>query len=331
VSCQPRSLTGYKKCPRNHCQGRPRGFLTGKYTMMAIVIITAPDTAPPVLPPVSPPKTGTRLDMIDQRIVTAVAEHGVVKLWPRLNEIAKEEGVTGRQRVRAAAMYLYRRVRRLIKAGILVGAGRNCIAVPGAWCPVPYRHRPRRTTVVARKLQRAGSGATASPASQLSISAQAVGNQLFRQNSVSSELPDAPMKTETVPTKGQISAAARHLASLPRKRRKRWTGWLHGRHTHWGQLVELPDGRLAPLTWANRGRVLVLNPDSEPDNESFPWVALWERDVKLHRNPAAVALGKLKRGVAERPSEIKAASARKNGSMPCRPGKRRGRPRKYEK
>jgi hypothetical protein len=49
--------------------------------------------------------------------------------------------------------------------------------------------------------------------------------------------------------------------------------------------------------------------------------------VDVVRNPHAVLLGRLKAGTVERPSALKAASARRNGRQPPRPGRRRGRPR----
>ncbi len=48
-------------------------------------------------------------------------------------------------------------------------------------------------------------------------------------------------------------------------------------------------------------------------------------DFDLTKVRLIVAPGYLKKGMKERPSARKAASARRNGKAPCRPGKRRGR------
>jgi len=49
--------------------------------------------------------------------------------------------------------------------------------------------------------------------------------------------------------------------------------------------------------------------------------------LRRYRLPEAVLLGHLKRGKKERASAVKAASSRRNGAMPVRPGSRgRGRP-----
>ena len=65
------------------------------------------------------------------------------------------------------------------------------------------------------------------------------------------------------------------------------------------------------------------------DDGTFLHVYMPTEAVVLWKHPAAVALGALKRGVKERKSTLKAATARANGSKPAGIGKVRGRPGKY--
>lgn len=146
-------------------------------------------------------------------------------------------------------------------------------------------------------------------------------------------------------TPENITAAAQQLARLPRNTKRRYTGWVHRRHCKRGQLVIFSDGVVGELIWASRGRVLVHCQDDEEGDKIDPndfaacqrdyykrlrHFAARERDVQLYKLPSAVVLGALKAGCVERPSERKGAACRANGAMPCRPGRRRGRPRKLE-
>jgi hypothetical protein len=124
-----------------------------------------------------------------------------------------------------------------------------------------------------------------------------------------------------------ISTAAATLGSLPKGQRRRWTGWIGRDHLWRGQRVILPNGVVAEVYGIVRGLAAVQWPDP-----------LWIEGVRcavlpvdrliVYKNPAARLMGKLKSGCVENPSERKAAACRRNGSMPCGPGKRRGRPRR---
>jgi len=50
--------------------------------------------------------------------------------------------------------------------------------------------------------------------------------------------------------------AARSLAQLPRKRKRRWTGWIDGRHCWRDQEILLPDGSKVSLDGAVRQQVI---------------------------------------------------------------------------
>jgi len=125
-----------------------------------------------------------------------------------------------------------------------------------------------------------------------------------------------------------IRSAAKSLGSSKKKRRSAWTGCIQNERVRKGQRVILPNGTIAMVCRALRGKVICCweDPHSIPKScaASFKDTAL-----KLYKDPAAVLLGSLKKGVTEKKSHAKSEAARKNGSKPPRPGNRpRGRPRK---
>ncbi|HEY6180863.1 MAG TPA: hypothetical protein VIW67_01390, partial [Terriglobales bacterium] len=88
-----------------------------------------------------------------------------------------------------------------------------------------------------------------------------------------------------------------------------------------------PDNRVVVLKAAIRNEVAVMWQDPRQiDPVQF---ALFRADqVRVLKSPAAVLLGSLKRGIKEQPSEKKRLACRRNGLRPCKPGRRRGRPKK---
>jgi hypothetical protein len=124
-----------------------------------------------------------------------------------------------------------------------------------------------------------------------------------------------------------VSSAAAALARLPRKRKRPWSGWLHGKHLRRDDLVVVPNGQVRRIYGAVRGDVIVLK---HPLPESgLPAEIFRAADLKLYKNPDAVIIGSLKRGRKESPSQKKREACRLNGCKPPKPGSRpRGRPRK---
>jgi hypothetical protein len=123
--------------------------------------------------------------------------------------------------------------------------------------------------------------------------------------------------------------AARTLGSLPKRRKKIWTGWAG--HTHfWRGRAAVLDGRVVEVMGILRGQALVTWSDPM-------WLEGIRRQVvpveqlSVYRNPAAAWLGRMKLGCTERKSEAKATTARSNGCRPCGEGKKRGRPAKSAK
>jgi hypothetical protein len=113
-----------------------------------------------------------------------------------------------------------------------------------------------------------------------------------------------------------------------RKKLKTWTGYLADGQRAWrGLRVILPNGRIALIYGVVRGWVGVTW-DDPAAREGLGMARLRVEEVTPYKLPAAVALGRGKRGKKERPSIAKRLAAQANGCMPTRSGKKRGRPRK---
>jgi hypothetical protein len=134
-----------------------------------------------------------------------------------------------------------------------------------------------------------------------------------------------------------LAASAQHerrslagfiLGLLPKKPKRNWTGWIRGLHFWRGRKVILPDGGVGPVYGCVRSKVIVRV------EEPLSILGFVDRvydanDLRVFKVPAAVELGKGKRGIRERPSAIKRESSPINGHAPSRPGSRpRGRPRR---
>jgi hypothetical protein len=120
-----------------------------------------------------------------------------------------------------------------------------------------------------------------------------------------------------------LTEAARALASRPRGKRKKWSGYVNGERVWRGRQIELPGGVSAYCYGALRGVVVwSFHPTCLPGEigEPLGWGALPQEAVRLVRNSDAQLLGRRKRGVRERWSEVKKASARNNGRKPSTPG-----------
>jgi hypothetical protein len=129
-------------------------------------------------------------------------------------------------------------------------------------------------------------------------------------------------------TRKRRSVAACALGLLPKKPKRVWTGWVRGQHYWRGRKVILPGGTVGSVYGCVRSKVIVRSDDP------FSITGFVDRvydadDLVVYKVPAAIVLGKGKRGVKERPSAIKARTSRINGCFPPRSQSRpRGRPRK---
>jgi hypothetical protein len=128
-----------------------------------------------------------------------------------------------------------------------------------------------------------------------------------------------------------VSIAARQLALLQRQPKRIWSGYIGDKRAFRDMAILLPNGRQAWVFGVQRQQVVFtaeLNgPVGAVDGIGKSWGVVAAASVRIVRNPYASVLGREKRGRRERRSELKIASARANGRMPARRG-RRGRPRK---
>jgi hypothetical protein len=124
----------------------------------------------------------------------------------------------------------------------------------------------------------------------------------------------------------QRSKAASVLGSLAKRQPKKWTGWIGQEHFWRGRRVVLPGGQVAEVYGVVRQQV--ISKWHDPYSVDPLKIAVFGAgDVTVFKLPAAVALGRCKRGTRERPSTAKAATSRLNGHEPPRRGSRpRGRP-----
>jgi hypothetical protein len=171
--------------------------------------------------------------------------------------------------------------------------------------------------------QTAGSNGVATLRTGGGAGGQPIQNKLVSANSV---VGVGSPKTQSARSPAEeVSAAARLIAKRPRPWKRKWTGVLHGERIRRRSLVRVPGGDVLPLYTVLRGKVYIVAPESS--GRRFTRYNAGE--VQRIKNPAAVVLGGLKRGVTEVKSAAKAAAARANGCQPPRPGSRpRGRPRR---
>lgn len=143
------------------------------------------------------------------------------------------------------------------------------------------------------------------------------------------ELEHLRAALKTLKTKKTRSIAGFVLGSLPKKPKRVWTGWIQGVHYWRGRRVILPDGSVGSVYGAVRNQVIVRLEDPL-SILGFADRVYSVDELRVFKIPAAMELGKGKRGIQESKSERKAAAARINGCAPVRLGNRpRGRPRKH--
>ncbi|HEY3855688.1 MAG TPA: hypothetical protein VGO67_14965 [Verrucomicrobiae bacterium] len=300
-----------------------------------ISVFAAPPNAPQVfIQPPGPPNP-PRLDRLDHRLIEVVREEGAAQIWWVLNFVGDEE--TGdRAKARAVRLALWDRVKRLIWLRLIFRQGRKAVGIeappPRLLLPRPARLNQRAARIMPRTTARSTHSANAvstggwQNSNSVKISAQQVGIQIVGQEFHDDDATEDLQQTKCVPTRDEVRSAAQQLATLPRGRKK-WSGWLNDRERIWRDRKVLVDGQPAFAYGALRGQVVYFR-DVPREMESGRWGVVAANRVRVWRNPAAQLLGRLKAGRKERPSLLKAEAARRNGKMPCREGKRRGRKRR---
>lgn len=243
-------------------------------------------------------------------VLAAVRAHGhhPVPMWKVLNALALSEKGYGLRPVfrperRAKRLAYWRAARELIRVKLLFRHRGWLSTKPFAVIPkqrkprITYLRRPRTRTII-HKTSAKNPGSKGLIAEKITQSAD--------------------------PWLGWVPAVAWLVAKRPRHYLPKFVGKINGEKIRRGSAVRLPSGETRYVQAMVGGEIIVRpHADSAGYFEVFPVAGV----VRV-KNPAAVLLGGLHRGTRERPSAAKAASARLNGLMPCRPGRHRGRPRK---
>ena len=244
-----------------------------------------------------------------------------VGLWKTIGLLAKAEGPGDRGDIRSRSAYYLVGFRELRRAGLMFRHFGLISTQDFAFEPRQKWRKSRLPT--ARTSDSKIAVSNGPPPSVNSLRQQDHPPQIQGAKPKSPSQP-VPLKTESASSSAeQINAAARLIAMEPRPRKRKWTGEFNGERVRRRTLFKLPNGDILPTVLILRGKVYIFREDSEQLIERYSCSEL----VRV-KNPAAQLLGRLKRGKHEAPSELKTATARINGAKPCRPGKRRGRPRK---
>src|ERR1035437_7786301 len=305
---------------------------------------------PPVAPP-KPPQPPPGLNGTDLMLFKALQRYGRYGslILPLLNEVAAEQKPEDRAEARQIRLELWRRLRGLIKAGVVYWYSREAISVHSL--PRHYVNRRRRSRagstftskrtsetcqkgILASKsaknklLPDCGTAAPPQPVAAISQSAQAAPSVPLLPICLAAKSDAAPTPSQDEDQANTIRQAARELARLPRSVKKQWSGYVNGVRIWRNRRIQLPNSELAFAYGALRGKLIWTSCETglntEPGDD-WTWDVIDADQVRLVKNPHAVALGRMKAGVRERESEAKKQAARANGRTACQPGRRRGR------
>ena len=251
-----------------------------------------------------------------------------ITLWKTINTLTKTEKSTDREHVRFHRMRYWIAIRELCRAGVIFRHYHQIALADFAYKP---RRKPARglsSPVRQSACENGGSNQHQAQAGQAEQTPKAATTPLNTMEMRGQDTKATPAKTECArPSPEQVSAAAGLIAMRPRIRRRirKFTGFFQGERIRRMSLFRVPTGETLPACLILRDMIYVMRP---PDT-TLKYIERYDASVvRRVKNPAAVLMGKLKKGQPERPSAAKAAAARRNGLMPCRPGRKRGRPRK---
>lgn len=253
-----------------------------------------------------------------------------VSLWRVINGLANAQNPAFRAQRRSWRLRYWGAVRELRRARLLVRHGplialSDFATKPKARLP---KHLPPS---VGRPTSENGGSRRMGPLAEATDTHQQVPeNEIV---AISQSAATGEPKSKSAPAREHLSAAARALAQMPRRPKRIWSGWINdSTRAYRNMAVVLPGNRIAFVFGVLRGRlVFTLQPGvcaGNPDEAGRSWGVVSASSVRVVRNEHAVLLGHRKRGVCERSSELKIATARANGRQPPRAGRRpRGRPR----
>jgi hypothetical protein len=261
-----------------------------------IDIIIAPDSAPQVF---TPPLGGVAHPLAAE-VMRAMRQYGKnpVGLWKVINGLAKAHRPQGRAQRRCLCLRFWGAVRELLRFRVLFRHG----PLIATW-NFPTRPRPRSPkrllpSVGGSVSENGGSNQVRPipppPHNPEEVFDHELVNAAKHVGTVAPELKSA------TPTPAEVSAAARALASRPRKVERPWTGYLAGERIKRGTLLQVPTGEVLPAYLVLRGKVLVALPD-EPRYASRVFERYEADQVRRVKLPEAQLLGATKPRPGSRP------------------------------
>lgn len=300
---------------------------------MNISIIAAPATAQQTLSLPAFEATRPSLNSQDHQLLKVIGEHDRLPIPALLNFLASEQAPTNRSEERKLWLDAWHHLRRLLRLGLVFRADRTSVSLLKSVSEIrhrPVKRRTRKPTVSPNTDEHRASTETLRTDAPSSNPLEEPQNQLPTAQPIMHSASESPDETESAPTREQIALAAISLAKLPRRPRRKWTGWIGQTHAYRNMRIILPSGEVAFVAGVLRGKC-VFTLDAGKliggfDGEPFRWGVVPVREVRVLKNLAAQQLAARRRGVKERPSALKAQTARRNGRMPCREGLSRGRP-----
>lgn len=259
------------------------------------MIVIAPLNAPQVF---VPPLNGVEHPLAPE-VMNAMLRYGSrpVGLWSLINGIANARQTRGRAQRRCLRLRLWGAVRELLKFRVLFRHGPLIATVNFAFRPKPKLPRRLSRSVGGLASEKGGSSPLVAVVEKEPNPQQAPELKLVAVNQ--STPPAVPEPKSATPSPAEVSAAARALAQQPRRRRK-LTGWLHGRRVNRFTPVIVPGGQVLPVYLVRRNFVYAVPPDA-PEYEGRILLRYRAADVCLFRSPHAALLGRLPPRPGSRP------------------------------
>jgi hypothetical protein len=301
--------------------------------MFVLSEIIPPPAAPQDSAPMCASSPPTLVDEIDQSLLHHLHAIGSCPTWTLINLVADAQSPDGRSVRRKLSRDLLERLKRLKQLELVHGLGRNWVSITK---PVPRRRKPNsprsKASVNISPSKDCDSVAKPAPAELPPLTRLCVDPHLTIANCDLARSRHEPSTIQCENDRALIREAASHLGRMPRRPKRKWSGWIGEVRSYRNMRVRLADGQIVYVFGTRRGHlVYTLEPDGPAgdfDSIRILWGVVPASTVEIIRNEHAVTLGRLKRGVRERPSEAKARAACENGRKPCREGVTRGRPRR---
>jgi len=203
---------------------RPPGC---RVVIVVIAFIVAPPDKPQIAAPKPPVPAPPRLDRLDERLLECLRDAATCPTWTLLDIVADEQAPRDRTAGRVLRLELLGRLKRLRRLELAFPVGRNWIS---ATKPDPALRqsavRWRRRTATRSRSTCAVSAGKASAPHEAGLPAHQPHFQVDQAPLASSPPSVEAEQTKSVPAPALVSAAARQLASLPRRVARQWSGWI---------------------------------------------------------------------------------------------------------